>query len=72
MVSGTVLFTAVMYCISVGYKNIYLSGITKMGDLEKTNRKFFKNINNYYPDINIICLGMENDSSEIFKCNQNI
>ena len=68
MVSGTVLFTAVMYCISVGYKNIYLSGITKMGDLEKTNRKFFKNINNYYPDINIICLGMENDSSEIFKC----
>jgi hypothetical protein len=72
--SGTILFTAVMYCISVGYNNIYLSGVTKKGGAggEKSILKFFKNINNYYPNINIICLGMENDSSEIFKCNQNI
>ena len=60
-----------MYCISVGYNNIYLSGITKKGSVGGENSiiKFFKNINNYYPDINIICLGMDNDSSEIFKCN---
>lgn len=72
--AGTILFTAVMYCISVGYNNIYLSGVTKKGGAGGENSiiKFFKNINNYYPNINIICLGMENDSSEIFKCNQNI